>query len=91
LTGILTRQAGVCWLDSIALWRRDMGDLLTRLGDDDFFSLTDAIEELDDVCGGFGEGDVGDHGMGVGGFHIIGVEIGRSPQSIQGAIIPLFH
>jgi hypothetical protein len=28
---------------------------------------------------------------GMGGFHIIGVEIGRSPQSIQEAIIPLFH
>ena len=38
-----------------------MGDRLSSLGDDNFFALTDAIEELDDVSGGFGEGDVGDH------------------------------
>jgi hypothetical protein len=36
-----------------------MGDLLTRLGDDDCFSLRDAIEKLGDVCSGFGERDVG--------------------------------
>ncbi len=44
---------------------------LSSLGNDNFFTLTDAmvsdrplvIEELDDVSGGFGEGDVGDHGV----------------------------
>jgi hypothetical protein len=57
----------------VALGRGNMVDSLferfhqrlSSLGDDDFFALADAIEQLGNICSGFGEGDVGDHG-GVG-------------------------
>jgi hypothetical protein len=38
-----------------------MRDRLSSLGDDDFFALADAIEQLGNIGSGFGEGDVGDH------------------------------
>ena len=38
-----------------------MGDRCSGLRNNNFFTLADAIEELNDVCGGFGKGDVGDH------------------------------
>ena len=40
-----------------------MGDRLSSLGDDNFFALTDSIEELNDFGGSFRERDVGDHGV----------------------------
>jgi hypothetical protein len=45
-----------------------VGDRLAVLGDDDFFALADAIEELGDVGGGFRESDVGDHFGVLGGL-----------------------
>ena len=39
-----------------------MGDRFSGLRDDDFFALGNPIEELNNVCGGFGKGDVSNHG-----------------------------
>jgi len=38
------------------------GDRYPGLRDDNFFTLANTIEELNDVCSGFGKGNVGDHG-----------------------------
>lgn len=47
-----------------------MGDRFSGLrDDDDFFALGDPIKELNNVCGGFGKGDLGNHGFpSSGGF-----------------------
>jgi hypothetical protein len=58
-----------------------MGDRLSSLGDDNFFTLANPIEQLGNVGGGFGEGDVGDHG-GVG--MAIGVSIINLGARCQG-------
>ena len=39
-----------------------MGDRCSGLRNNNFFTLADTIEELNDVCGGFRKGNVGDHG-----------------------------
>ena len=39
-----------------------MGDRSSGLRDDDFFALGNPIEELNNVCDGFGKCDVGNHG-----------------------------
>ena len=47
-----------------------MGDRFSGLRDDDFFALGNPIEELNNVCSGFGKGDVGNHGSPIdGGFY----------------------
>jgi hypothetical protein len=58
-TGILSRNSRL----PIGLCRGDVGDRLSRLEDNDFFAVDDSFKELDDVGGGFDEGDVGDHGL----------------------------
>ena len=39
-----------------------MGNRFSGLRDDDFFALDNPIEKLNKVCGGFGKGDVCNHG-----------------------------
>ena len=40
-----------------------MRNRFSGLRDDDFLALGNPIEELNNVCGGFGKGDVGNHGF----------------------------
>ena len=59
-----------------------MGDRFSGLRDDDFFALGNPIEELNNVCCGFGKGDVGNHGSPRdGGFYYskmaFGIENGK--------------
>ena len=47
-----------------------MSNRFSGLRDDDFFTLGNPIEELNNVCGGFGKGDVGNHSFPRdGGFY----------------------
>ena len=59
-----------------------MGNRFSGLRDDDFFPLGNPIEELNNVCGGFRKGDVGNHGsLRDGEFYYIkmafGIENGK--------------
>ena len=40
-----------------------MSNRFSGLRDDDFFALGNPIEELNNVCSGFGKSDVGNHGF----------------------------
>ena len=48
-----------------------MSDRFSGLRDDDFFALGNPIEGLNNVCGGFRKGDVGNHGFPSDGDFIV--------------------